>query len=133
VFPIPLLLNLGALPGTAAIALASFDARISVTRDVPYVGSPLMSSNSYDVGDGVRATVEFRNLAGALANPTSVVAKLKNPAGTVTTLAWSHPSTGLYYVDFTFTAPGTWWLRFEGTGTVVAAQEFAMRVRPTRF
>jgi uncharacterized protein YfaS (alpha-2-macroglobulin family) len=92
-----------------------------------------MSSNAYDVGDGVRATVTFRDLDGALANPTDVVAKLKNPAGTVTTIATSHPSTGVYYADFTLTTPGAWWVRFEGTGAVIAAQEFPLRVRPTQF
>jgi hypothetical protein len=92
-----------------------------------------MSSNEFDVGDGVRATVTFKDLDGALANPTVVVAKLKDPAGVITTLATTHPSTGVYYADITLTAPGKWYLRFAGTGAVIAAQEFPLRVRVTQF
>jgi hypothetical protein len=92
-----------------------------------------MQDKVYDVGDGVRATWTARDLAGAVASPTTVVAKLKDPAGTVTTPTPTQSGTGVYYVDITLNAEGRWYVRFEGTGAVISAAERQIRVRDSQF
>jgi len=87
----------------------------------------------YDVGDGVRATCTFTDLAGAVANPTAVAVKLRDPAGTVTTPTPTNSGTGVYYVDITLTSEGRWYVRFEGTGVVIAASEQQLKARDSQF
>lgn len=87
----------------------------------------------FDVGDTVRLTVAFRNLDGALADPTSVTAKVQDPAAAVTTPTPTKLSTGIYYTDIDINASGTWYARMNGTGTVKAAFEGKFTARPTQF
>jgi hypothetical protein len=87
--------------------------------------------NSYDKGDNVRVTATFAS--GGL-DPTTVVAKVRNPSGTTTTYTYGldnqlvKSATGVYYVDVNLNAAGTWWVRFESTGTGQAAQELGLFV-----
>jgi hypothetical protein len=89
--------------------------------------------NVYDVGDGIRATCAFTDLAGAAADPTAVTVKVKDPDGAVTEPLASHAGTGSYYTDITFDAEGDWYVRFEGTGSVIAATEVHLKVRDSAF
>ncbi len=104
-----------------------------------------MAQQRYDVGDSIRVFVQFFNLLGQKANPTSVLAAIKSPAGVTAavdpgditqdvsidpdTLA---PYVGRYYIDLV-AAEGSntdpYWVRFEGTGLVVAAEEQDIWVR----
>jgi hypothetical protein len=104
-----------------------------------------MAQQRYDVGDSIRVFVQFFNLEGAKAAPTVVKAAIKSPLGITTTVAGADihvdtsndPETGLpyvgrYYTDLVPTAgsdAAPWWVRFEGTGAVVAAEEQDVWIR----
>ena len=89
---------------------------------------------TYEVGDSVRLEVEFRDSAGALADPTAVQVKVEDPAGTETTYTdETKDATGLYHKDVTATAPGTWQYRWEGSGALVAISEGSFYVKRSAF
>jgi hypothetical protein len=88
---------------------------------------------TYDIGDGIRITATFTNLSGGLADPTTIVFKLKAPSGTVTTPTVTHLSTGVYYVDVIPNVKGSWLYRWEGTGAVAVAEEGKFLVRASAF
>jgi uncharacterized protein YfaS (alpha-2-macroglobulin family) len=89
---------------------------------------------SYDKGQLVRVSAEYRNEAGTLVDPTTPKFDFKNPAGTITT--YTHPTnaqlvkdaTGTYHVDLDANATGTWYYRFYGQGTNQAADEGSFEV-----
>lgn len=92
--------------------------------------------NTYDIGDRPRLEVTFKDLTGALADPTAVTAKVKDPANVVTdynAVAVQHASLGVYYIDVDLDQSGTWFYRFDGVGTVKASVENAFNVRESRF
>jgi hypothetical protein len=105
-----------------------------------------MSQKRYDVNGSIRVFVQFFNLLGAKASPTTVKAAIKTPAGVTTQVSAPNihpdvsndPETGLPYVGRYYTdlvpLEGSdeepYWVRFEGTGTVVAAEEQDVWVRP---
>ena len=78
-------------------------------------------STSYPVGNGVRLTATFTNLAGMVGDPTTVLFKSKSPHGTIVQSAPTRAATGIYYIDLVLSMPGTWAYRWEGTGAIVAA------------
>jgi uncharacterized protein YfaS (alpha-2-macroglobulin family) len=87
-------------------------------------------SATITVGNVARATVEFRDLAGALTDPTTVTARTLEPDGTVVTTytfgvdaALTNPSVGVYVLEWALTETGQWAVRFEGTGALQAAVE----------
>lgn len=85
-------------------------------------------ANSYYEGQQVRVKVTF-TVARTPTDPSTVVAKIKDPSTTVTTYTYGtdaelvKETTGVYYVDVATTAVGTWTYRFAGTGTAAAAAE----------
>jgi hypothetical protein len=91
------------------------------------------------LGNLVRCTTTFRNTANAVADPTAITFKFKTPAGAITTYTYGvdqqlvKDSTGVYHVDLTANAVGTWNYRFAGTGTVVAATEGDFAVPASQF
>lgn len=87
----------------------------------------------YDIGDGIRITATFTNLAGALADPTTVVFRVLDPLGAMTTPSFSRDSLGVYYADIVATAKGVWLYRWEGTGSVTVAEESSFTVRSSNF
>lgn len=82
---------------------------------------------SYSVGDLIRITGTFTSAAGSATDPGTVIAKYRDPAGTVTTLiyltdaALQKESTGVYYVDIDANQVGHWLYRFDSTGSGQAA------------
>ena len=88
-----------------------------------------MVTESFDIGDRERLKATFRDDAGALKNPTTVVATLREPDGTISTPAVSNPSVGVHTVDLIFTQTGRHLLKFKGTGAVVSAQEIEFYVK----
>lgn len=95
-------------------------------------------ANRYPVGSLVRATVAFKTASsGALTDPTTIVAKYEDPAGSETTKTYPDTvvkaSTGRYYIDITVNAAGTWYYRFNGTGACVAADEESFVAEATQF
>ncbi|MFW9804858.1 MAG: hypothetical protein ACFFFC_19535 [Candidatus Thorarchaeota archaeon] len=89
---------------------------------------------AYDVGTQVRFKCTFKDLDGNLADPSTVTAKIKDPAGNVETLVYGtdpdlkKDSVGIYYVDRTIDESGVWRHRWSGSGSLVVANEAAVRV-----
>lgn len=92
---------------------------------------------TYDKGDVAVLSGAFDDASGTATDPTTIVLKYINPAGTVTTLTYPtgivKDATGRYHYDLTLNASGTWAYRWEGTGAVVAAGEKKLVVRSTAF
>ena len=93
----------------------------------------MADENTYDVGDQPRITGTFRDLAAALADPTTVVGKVKDPSGNITTPTVTKDSTGIYRMDIPLDEQGRWYYRMEGIGTLIAASEGSFTARPTQF
>lgn len=82
-------------------------------------------------GDMVRVSTlpGFTNDAGALADPTTVTLRWRVAGGTETAWVFGvdsqvvRDSIGLYHADIPVVAVGLHYFRWEGTGTVVAAEE----------
>lgn len=74
-------------------------------------------------GNEIRASVTFKNVKGKLADPTTVVARVEDPDGAVTTPAVVHTTIGVYYADVLLSVPGLWQVRLAGTGAVKAAAQ----------
>lgn len=98
-----------------------------------------MAINTYGIGDLVRVTGTFRASDDALVDPTTVVAKVRNPLGAITTYTYGvdaalvRTSTGIYYVEVSAALPGSYWTRFEASGIGQCAGEQETRVRPSQF
>lgn len=98
-----------------------------------------MTHQTHAVGQAVRLLGEFRNYDRALADPDSVIARVRAPDGTTTVYTYGvdaallRLSTGHYSVDVTLTASGQWSFKFEGTGAVTAADEDFVTVERTAF
>lgn len=98
-----------------------------------------MTVNTYDIGDAVICEATFKNEAGAVTNPTSVVFKYELPDGTETTETWpgdadiTNPSTGTFRRVVQPTMSGRHTYRFNGAGAVIAAVEQVFIVRRSAF
>jgi hypothetical protein len=82
----------------------------------------------YIVTTQIRITATFRTLAGALSN-TTAICTVQAPDGTLTTPSVTNDSTGVYSADVTLDQAGTWYVEWQGSGTVVAAGDTAIAVR----
>jgi uncharacterized protein YfaS (alpha-2-macroglobulin family) len=91
----------------------------------------MADANVYDIGDEVELTGTFKDAAGALASPSSVVCRVKKPDGTLLNPnpVVTSPSTGVFKAIVDPDAAGEWWYRFEGTGGTKAAGEGVFKVR----
>lgn len=95
----------------------------------------------YDIGDKTRLSVTFLNIAGAVADPTTVTLKLRTPAPASVEsshvygvdIAVVRESTGIYHYDLSLPTSGVWWYRWDATGAVEAADEQFLTVRASRF
>lgn len=89
-------------------------------------------ANVYDIGDLVTLSATFKNNAGTLTDPTTVIFRIKDPSGTVTSPSPIKDSTGLYHYDLSITLAGTYWYHFEGTGLCQDAEEAYFTVRKSQ-
>jgi hypothetical protein len=93
----------------------------------------------YDIGDRVRCSAAFTNLAGVATDPTTVTFKVRTPAGVETEYVYGtdaevvRTAAGAYYVDVTLTASSDWSVRFVATGSLITATEQTVRVRRSGF
>jgi hypothetical protein len=93
--------------------------------------------NVHDIGDLVRITGTLETADGTNVDPTTLVCKVENAAGTVTTYTYGvdafpvRTEAGVYYVDYTPTVPGSHYYKFTSTGTGQAADEGRFVVRPS--
>ena len=96
----------------------------------------------YDRGDVVRSTATFTNTAGTATDPTTITARLRLPdTNSADATAYVYgtdaevvkSATGVYYMDVTCSRAGTYYVRWEGTGAVVQAEEDTWDVDPGHF
>jgi hypothetical protein len=94
---------------------------------------------AYDKGDQVRVSATFKNIAGTATDPTTVVAKIKDPSGNVSTYTYGtdaeliKDATGMYHIDVDIDERGLWYYRWEATGAVKTAEESTFTVRQSQF
>jgi hypothetical protein len=95
---------------------------------------------AYHKGDLAHFHNEFTNPhTGALVDPTTVKFKYEKPDGTETTLTYgtdaalTKTSTGKYQATVDLTAVGTWYFRWETTGSYQGADEFKRQVVASQF
>lgn len=98
--------------------------------------------NQYDIGDAIRFSANFKNSVPADTDPTTVVFKLKDPSGTITTYTYGgtgsntlvvKDNTGDYHADVTLDESGVWHYRWFGTGVLDAAEEEELLVVDSAF
>lgn len=87
----------------------------------------------YTQGTLLRLTGTFKNLGGALADPTAITLKVQKPDGTSTSYTYAgaqvvKQSTGVYYYDVDLNQAGTWYYRYEGTSACQAAGQDSFSV-----
>ena len=98
-------------------------------------------SEPYTVGTTIRVTGTFRNIAGDLADPSTITFKYRKPGGgAATTVTYAgggvtKSSTGVYYVDLSTTDDehGIWSYRWSSTGTPATATESTFAVADSTF
>jgi hypothetical protein len=96
--------------------------------------------SDFEQGTLIRSTATFTNAAGANTDPTTVTVRYRVGTDTVTTKVYVtdaaviKSATGIFYIDLAVGAlDGTWHVRWEGTGAVVAAVEASFSVKPSQF
>ena len=87
-------------------------------------------ANSYLKGQKIRCEAEFRNVAsGALVDPTNVFFRTLNPANATVTHQFGvdpnviQDGVGQYHYDLLLDVAGTWYYRWDSTGTHEGANE----------
>lgn len=90
--------------------------------------------SSYILGEVVRLLLSTFDFAGTVADPGSVVLKVKQPDGTVVTHTPDvvRDSTGVYHADLTLSAAGMWAYRWELTTPNAGAAEGLINVQKSR-
>jgi hypothetical protein len=88
----------------------------------------------YDIGDVVRITASFTNVAGVAADPTTTALLVMLPDGSeasYATEALVHDSIGTFHLDLGIAQSGTYSYRWTGSGTVAAVMEDSFEVTAT--
>lgn len=91
---------------------------------------------TYDPGDMISLNANFKNKLGALADPSSVVVKVRDPEGNQSSFTPVKSAVGVYYYDYVTEIGdpvGHYEYRFEGTGAITSAEEGAFVLRATEF
>lgn len=91
-----------------------------------------MTDGLYDIGDTVELAGDFTDLDGTPADPDAVTLSIKAPDGTVTEIEQgdlSSGDTGSWTYLYSPDQAGLYWYRFQGVGSVEAAEEKVFRVR----
>jgi len=92
-----------------------------------------LSQLDADIGDLVRITASFVDLAGAPSDPTSIAILARSPSEAEQSLSVTKQSVGVYYAEQSIDEENTWWFRAYGTGAIEAAAERSLHVRATSF
>lgn len=82
-----------------------------------------------DVGDALPIYVDFKNVAGAAADPTTVALSIVKPDATVLSPSPTHPSLGRYEYTIAISQTGRWTYTWTGTGAVAAVERGSFMVR----
>jgi len=88
-------------------------------------------ANSYDKGQKIKCTGYFRNVdTGAYVDPATVTFRTKDPSGNLSAHVYlidpnvTKTAVGKYRYDLLLDEVGTWWLRWDSTGTHEGAREW---------
>lgn len=99
-----------------------------------------MTETLFDIGELVRVTSSFKNIAGNFIDPSVVTLKLKINTHTVVVYVYGtnaeviKDSTGVYHCDVSATEAGTYRYRWEGSGTIgQSAGEDSFIVKASHF
>lgn len=96
-----------------------------------------MPINVYDKGDLVRLSVNFKDLLGVDADPTTVTLSIIDPdEGAPVGIALPpivKDSIGNYHHDFNVTKVGEYRYEWKGTGTIQSVEVGQFTVKPSRF
>ncbi len=71
---------------------------------------------SYTVGSSAKITAVFRDDAGALYDPTTVVCTSRKPDGVKVIATPTRSALGNYYASVALDLPGRWVSHFDGQG-----------------
>lgn len=96
------------------------------------MGETATDLGRFDPGDAPLVFIDFRNAAGELADPTTVVLTVRKPDGTKSTPATTHPSLGRYEATVLLDQHGRWDVHWQGTGAVQAAHRAFAQVERSR-
>ena len=98
--------------------------------------------NHYDVGDTWTPQSTFK-VGVTPTDPTTITFKIRDPAGTITTIGPVSGATGgsgivrvsagIFNTVIPVTATGYWYASFLGTGTAAASEDHEMRADPSGF
>ena len=94
--------------------------------------------NQYQPGNLVTLTANFTNQAGVATDPTTITLRVTDPLGVETDYTYALAqitklSVGQYSMALAVLTAGYWNYRWEGTGTVYAAQETRFLVSASAF
>lgn len=95
--------------------------------------------NEYYPGNLVRVDGNFTDENNAPADPSTVSVKVRTPAGASTTYTYGvdpeviKDSVGNYHIDLQPDLEGTWYYRWEGTGSIRAAGDWRFYVKDSVF
>jgi hypothetical protein len=88
----------------------------------------------FTAGDGFRSTVEVRDpQTQTLFDPTVIVLRLKNPAGTETAITPVRLSVGVYEATGVFDMEGTWYRQWKVSGVTEGVDEETINVSKSQF
>jgi hypothetical protein len=87
----------------------------------------------HDIGDKVTLKALFYNKKKALADPTAISLKIKDPGGNEAAQTPTRVGEGTYTYDLIFDEAGLWYFRWEATGAVHTAGEGRIKVRTSDF
>ena len=95
-------------------------------------------STSYDIGDRPTIKAEFTDDDGTATDPSTIVYKMLEPDGTITTEAdtdATNPAVGEWRwpLPKAFDQSGTWYIRIEATGGIQTAEELTLEVGLSQF
>jgi hypothetical protein len=85
--------------------------------------------NNYDIGDLVRVTAEFKDIAGVVTDPTTVKLRVRVNGVTSTYDDAVRDSAGEYHRDLSILSAGVYTYRWLGTGAVQTAKESSFSVK----
>ena len=98
-------------------------------------------ANSYPMGQRITFTVRIKLAStGALVDPAPVTFKIKRPdTGVVVTYTYppagniTRDSEGNYQSAYTCDFPGDWYIRWEGAGAYIGANEWKICIMESAF
>lgn len=79
--------------------------------------------SSYLIGNVIRLSASFTNFSGVAADPDAVTVTIKLRNSTSETFTATKDSVGNYHYDYTPAAAGTYFYRFNGTGSLLASSQ----------